>query len=286
MTILLTSILPFAGILLGLVVIHEAGHFITAKIFGVRVLEAGIGLPPRVAGFTWRGTDYTLNLLPLGAFVRLLGEEDPNDPERKALGEHVQLPDSLAAQPKWKRTIIIGAGAVINLIAAVVLFSVGLMIPHPVSVGGAKIGFVAPDSPAATAKLQEGDEFPSRMLQAQVPRGAHAQIGAARMAKQPDLAWPAGRVAAGDPGAAVLRAVVHEQQLDLRMGLGEHTVDRLGQEALSIEEDDDRADQARDRRPIAAMGRVHDRGGFTPQRQAPRRTAARTGREMHSRRRP
>src|SRR4029078_7498384 len=132
---LLPSILPFAGILLALVVIHEAGHYITAKIFGVRVLEAGIGLPPRIWGFTWRGTDYTLNALPLGAFVRLLGEEDPNDPERKALGEQVLLPDSLAAQPKWKRTIIIGAGAVINLIAAVVLFSVGLMIPHPVSVG-------------------------------------------------------------------------------------------------------------------------------------------------------
>ena len=123
------------------------------------MLEAGVGLPPRIWGFTWRGTDYTINALPLGAFVRLLGEEDPNDPERKALGEQVLLPDSLAAQPKWKRTIIIGAGAVINLIAAVMLFSVGLMIPHPVSVGGAKIAMVAPDSPAASQGLQVGDEI-------------------------------------------------------------------------------------------------------------------------------
>jgi regulator of sigma E protease len=159
LTVLLQSILPFAGILLGLVVIHELGHYITAKIFGVRVLEAGIGLPPRIWGFTWHGTDYTINALPLGAFVRMLGEEDPNDPERKQLGEEVMLPDSLAAQPKWKRTIIISSGAVINLIAAVVLFSVGLMIPHPVSIGGAKIAMVAPNSPAQSAGLQEGDEI-------------------------------------------------------------------------------------------------------------------------------
>lgn len=159
MTILLQSILPFAGILLGLVVIHELGHYITAKLFGVRVLEAGIGLPPKIWGFTWRGTEYTINALPLGAFVRMLGEEDPNDPDRKKLGEEVMLPDSLAAQPKWKRTIIISSGAVINLIAAVVLFSVGLMIPHPVSVGGAQIANIAPDSPAQRAGLQEGDEI-------------------------------------------------------------------------------------------------------------------------------
>ncbi len=143
----LHSILPFAGILLGLVVIHELGHYITAKMFGVKVLEAGIGLPPKIWGFTWRGTEYTINALPLGAFVRMLGEEDPSDPE------------SLAAQPKWKRTIIIGSGAVINLIAAVVLFSFGLMIPHKVSAGGAQIAKVAPDSPAAHAGLQPGDQI-------------------------------------------------------------------------------------------------------------------------------
>ncbi len=147
MSILTLYILPFAGILLGLVVIHEGGHYIAAKLFGVKVLEAGIGLPPRIWGFTWRDTQYSLNALPLGAFVRLLGEEDPSDPH------------SLAAQPKWKRTIIIGAGAFLNIVVAVVLFSVALILPHSVSIGGARIAGVAPGSPAAHAGLQVGDQI-------------------------------------------------------------------------------------------------------------------------------
>jgi regulator of sigma E protease len=141
------SILPFVGILLGLVVIHEAGHYITAKIFGVKVLEAGIGFPPRIWGFRYKDTDYTLNLLPLGAFVRLLGEEDPTDPE------------SLAAQPKWKRTVVIGAGAFMNLVLAIALFSAGLMVPHRLAIGGAAIAGVVPHSPAASQDLRAGDQI-------------------------------------------------------------------------------------------------------------------------------
>ncbi len=147
MDVLTHSILPFFGILLGLLVVHEGGHFLTAKMFGVKVLEAGIGLPPRIAGFTWRGTDYTINAIPLGAFVRMLGEEDPSDPQ------------SLAAQPKWKRTVIIGAGVFMNLVLAITLFTAGLMIPHTVSVAGARIADVVPNSPAASADLRGGDQI-------------------------------------------------------------------------------------------------------------------------------
>ena len=147
MDVVTHSILPFVFILLALVIVHEAGHYITAKIFGVKVLEAGIGFPPRVFGFRYRETDYTLNLLPLGAFVRLLGEEDPSDPQ------------SLAAQPKWKRTVIIGAGAFMNLVLAIALFTAGLMIPHRISTGGARIGNVVPNSPAASADLRDGDQI-------------------------------------------------------------------------------------------------------------------------------
>jgi regulator of sigma E protease len=159
--VLLYYFLPFFGILLGLIVIHEAGHYFTAKMFGVKVLEAGIGLPPRVWGFRWRGTDYTLNAIPLGAFVRMLGEEDPEAQEDPTAprrpGE--MNPESLAAQPKWKRIIIIGSGAFMNFVAAVVLFAISLMIPHPVSVGGAEIASVAPGSPAEAADLRAGDEI-------------------------------------------------------------------------------------------------------------------------------
>ncbi len=147
MDILLHFLLPFGAVLLGLLVIHEAGHYFTAKLFGVKVLEAGIGLPPRIWGFRWRDTDYTLNAIPIGAFVRMLGEEDPSDMR------------SLAAQPKWKRMIIIGSGATINLVAAIVLMAISLMVPHDVSEGGAQIGSVAPGSPAQRAGMLAGDDI-------------------------------------------------------------------------------------------------------------------------------
>ena len=72
---LLTSVLPFVGILVGLVIIHEFGHFMVAKWAGVRVEEFGIGMPPRIWGKRFGETLYSINALPLGGFVRLTGEE-------------------------------------------------------------------------------------------------------------------------------------------------------------------------------------------------------------------
>ncbi|MEX1102667.1 MAG: site-2 protease family protein, partial [Dehalococcoidia bacterium] len=86
----------FLLLLVPLVVIHEFGHFVAAKAFGVKVLEFGIGFPPKAVTYLRKGeTEYTLNWLPIGGFVRLLGEEDPSDPR------------SLAAQSQWKRLTII-----------------------------------------------------------------------------------------------------------------------------------------------------------------------------------
>ncbi len=147
MDVLTHSVLPFVGILVGLIVIHELGHYVTAKMFGVKVLEAGLGYPPRIWGFRWRDTDYTVNALPLGGFVRLLGEEDPSDPR------------SLAAQPKWKRTVVLASGAFMNFVLAIALFSTALMIPRAVSVGGAQIASVAPGSPAEHTGLKPGDKI-------------------------------------------------------------------------------------------------------------------------------
>jgi regulator of sigma E protease len=140
-------VLPFVGVLVGLIIIHELGHYITAKIFGVKVLEAGIGYPPRAWGFEWRGTLYSINWLPLGGFVRLLGEEDPSDPQ------------SLAAQAAWKRLIVLAAGSGMNLILPILLFAIAFMLPHEVAVGPAIIDNVEADSPAAAAGLQAGDRI-------------------------------------------------------------------------------------------------------------------------------
>ena len=145
MDVLTHSILPFAGILVVLVVIHELGHFVTAKLSGVQVLEFGIGYPPKLWGKKHGETEYTINLLPLGGFVRLLGEEDPSAPR------------SLAGKPAWIRLVVMGAGAFNNFILAILLFTIALMIPKEIAVGGATISQVVPGSPAAQAGLKSGD---------------------------------------------------------------------------------------------------------------------------------
>jgi regulator of sigma E protease len=140
MDTLFNAVLPFAGILIFLIVMHELGHFISAKLLGVKVLEAGIGYPPRAWGFTWHGTIYSLNWLPLGGFVRLLGEEDPTDPQ------------SLAAQRAWKRLVILGAGSGMNFILPIILFAIAFMIPRDVNVGLTQINSVVQGAPAASAQ--------------------------------------------------------------------------------------------------------------------------------------
>jgi regulator of sigma E protease len=103
---MITTLLSAIGVFILLVVAHELGHFITAKLSGVRVLEFGVGFPPRIAAFKHGETEYSINALPLGGFVRMLGEEDPNHP------------DSLAAKPPLTRIIVLSAGAFMNFILA------------------------------------------------------------------------------------------------------------------------------------------------------------------------
>lgn len=134
----------FILVLVPLVVIHELGHFLAAKAFGIKVLEFAIGFPPRIKGLVWRRgeTEYTINWLPLGGFVRLLGEEDPSDPR------------SLAAAPRWKRFIVLSAGVWMNVVLAVVLMSASFMIPRERSLSLAQVTSVAPGSPAAEARIE------------------------------------------------------------------------------------------------------------------------------------
>jgi regulator of sigma E protease len=122
---LLTSgaaILVTLAILFVLVLVHEFGHFIVARRFGVRVHEFGIGFPPR-ARILGRDNEtiYTLNWLPLGGFVRLEGEDggDRNDPR------------SFASQSLWRRVVILAAGVAMNLVLAIVIFTVIALAADP-----------------------------------------------------------------------------------------------------------------------------------------------------------
>lgn len=143
----LQSILPFFGILLFLVLFHEFGHFLTAKLFRIKVLEFGVGFPPKLFGKKLGDTEYTVNALPLGGFVRLLGEEDPSDPQ------------SLAARPAWQRLIVLAAGAFMNLILPILLFSIYYMIPQDQPFARPVVTQVAVGSPAEQAGLQVNDQI-------------------------------------------------------------------------------------------------------------------------------
>ncbi len=129
-----------------LIFVHELGHFTTAKLFGIKVTEFGFGFPPRVFGVPFRGTVYSLNLIPLGGFVKMVGEEDPSDP------------DSFARHSVLKRLIVLSAGSIMNFILPVLIFTVLLMLPHDALVGGSVvITSVAPGSPAEQVGLRGGD---------------------------------------------------------------------------------------------------------------------------------
>lgn len=135
----------------GMVLIHEFGHFIVARLNKIEVEEFGIGLPTpgAITLFTWQGTRFTLNWLPLGGFVRPKGENDPN------------VPGGLAAASPLRRLAVLVAGPAMNLLTAVLIYSlifsrVGVPDATRVSVSSVSEG-----SPAAQAGFQAGDVFVS-----------------------------------------------------------------------------------------------------------------------------
>ena len=138
----------FILILGSLVIIHELGHYLTARLFNVRVLEFGIGFPPRAKVLRAKGeTLWTLNWLPIGGFVRLEGED----------GDAADDPRSFAAQPLRVRLAILVAGVAMNILLAFVIFFVIALVASPRV--GLEIGEVEAGSPASTAGLQAGDRI-------------------------------------------------------------------------------------------------------------------------------
>ncbi len=142
------TIVAFVAIFSIVVFVHELGHFLVAKLAGVRVEEFGFGYPPRLLRIAKRGdTEYTINWIPIGGFVRVTGEQDPADPR------------SLARKSAWLRGAFLLAGPAMNVLLAVLLFAIsfGMGVYMPVQGEGAGVYEVVPGSPAAKAGLQTGD---------------------------------------------------------------------------------------------------------------------------------
>ncbi len=160
------SIIIFIIILGVLVISHEFGHFIVARLFNIRVDEFGFGYPPRALKLFKKGdTTYTLNWLPFGGFVKIFGE-DPSD-------ENTNGPDrerSFVHKPWYAQALVLVAGVVANLVVAWILFAVGFMSGLPTSVSTEKnishvqnphlvITGLTKDAPAEKANLKIGDSI-------------------------------------------------------------------------------------------------------------------------------
>jgi len=149
------TVAAFIGILVVLVLVHELGHFIVAKRAGITVEEFGIGFPPRIASMTWHGTRYSLNWIPLGGFVRMLGED--GDVEIKRLREQGMTDDEVEhamggafnRRPVWVRIVVLLAGVAMNFVLAAGLFAAALSMPELVGTGSLTVTSIQPDSPAS-----------------------------------------------------------------------------------------------------------------------------------------
>jgi len=154
--------LIFVIVVLGLSLLilgHEAGHFFAAKAFGLKVDEFGFGFPPRIAAWKKGDTEYSLNWLPFGGFVKISGErgEFAAMDEKVAEQKHEAPADPqrlFYTQPAWKKSVIILAGIFMNFILGWLLISAVLMIGVPKAL---VITGTQPNSPAATAGFQSGD---------------------------------------------------------------------------------------------------------------------------------
>ena len=134
-----------------IIIVHELGHFLLARIVGIDVEEFSMGFGPKLFSFG-RKTKFSLRLIPMGGFVRMLGAED--EPETDS-------PNSYSNKTPWQRMAVIAAGPVVNFLLAMVIFILIYSAVGVVAENVAFIGTVLPGSPAEAAGLLAGDEIVS-----------------------------------------------------------------------------------------------------------------------------
>ncbi len=161
------SILIFLAVLVVLILVHELGHFAVAKWFGIRVDEFGIGFPPKVWGKKYGETEYTLNALPIGGFVRIWGE----DPTQEHFEDGPESERSFVKKPRYAQALVLVAGVTMNVILAFLLYTGIFMFGMPTSIDESEVALsttetrllvdgTRPDSPASVG-LKQNDEIRS-----------------------------------------------------------------------------------------------------------------------------
>jgi len=146
----MSSILPFLILIGVLIFVHELGHFMWAKILGVKVLTFSLGFPPKLLSRTVGETEYVISAIPLGGYVKMLGED---------AGEEVpesEMKRAFHNQPVWKRFVIVVAGPLMNLVFPILIYFIVLSVLAG-EIEPATVGTLVPGDPADLAGLEPGD---------------------------------------------------------------------------------------------------------------------------------
>ena len=135
-----------------IIAVHELGHFVAARLLGMKVLEFAFGFPPRAFSIRHAGIDYSVNWIPFGGFVRILGQDD--------FAIHQQgegNPQSFTARPWWAQAIALAAGVFMNFVLALVVLTVAFTTGSTAPTGDVRVVEVAAGSPAALVGVLPGD---------------------------------------------------------------------------------------------------------------------------------
>src|SRR5688572_13151960 len=135
-----------------IIAVHEFGHYLTARLLGMKVLEFAFGFPPRLFAIRHADIDYSVNAIPFGGFVRILGQDDF---AIRQAGEGA--PGSFTSKPWWAQAIVLAAGVTMNMALALVVLTIAFATGTTASTGDVRVRLVAPDSPALQAGVQVGD---------------------------------------------------------------------------------------------------------------------------------
>jgi regulator of sigma E protease len=148
----LPTLILFLLTFTAIIAVHEFGHYLTARLLGMKVLEFAFGFPPRIAAIRHAGIDYSINAIPFGGFVRILGQDDFSIHQA---GEGA--PGSFTSKPWWAQAIVLVAGVTMNMVLALLVLTIAFTTGTTASTGDVRVIEVAADSPAQQAGIQVGD---------------------------------------------------------------------------------------------------------------------------------